>query len=228
MFAHSSIETKLSQFFSRYQTHTFEKETAVLKAGSAVHSFFYIQEGSVKMSTTSSSGQNLTLHIYQPKSCFPLVSLTESSPQSLYDFFTLTTTKLAQVPRVDFINFIQSDAEVSYYFLLRMIRGSEGLLKRIQQTAFVPAFNQVAGVLLYFALHYGKQQEDEVQLSDMKFTHQDIAEWLGLSRENVSIQMKKLEREGLVNRKNGHIVITQFSELQRLQKNYEQLTSSVI
>ena len=86
---------------------------------------------------------------------------------------------------------------------LRLLQGLQGLLLRTEQGTFLGAKDQVLSLLYYFAKHFSKEKNEKVL--SVKITHQEIADWLGLSRENVSIQMKQLGREGSIQIKDHFI-----------------------
>jgi len=160
------------------------------------------------MSHTNEQGQEVKLHIFYPGSCVSLLSLIE--PSDVYDYVTLTTVEAYRIPRDAFLQTLHRNPEITYHFLLHAMKGMTGLLYRIQHTASASAYQRVASVLVYFARH-----ADSSTLS-LTLTHQEISEWLGLTRENVSIQMKKLERTGLVAKVDNHIVILDLAQLEKL------------
>jgi CRP-like cAMP-binding protein len=208
------VRAKFENFFQKYPLQTYTPGQRVIDAGSKLNFLFYIKDGCVKMSTTSLSGESLSLHVFYPGSCFSLLGLT-SSFENRYDFEAITEVQIYRAPQDQVMKFIQENSDISYELMVRMLFGLRGLLDRVEQSVFVSAYHRVASLLLYFVTHFAVAQSDEKSLS-IKITHQDIAEWLGLSRENVSIQMKKLEREGFLSKKNGLLHIYKVAELKEL------------
>ncbi len=175
-------------------------------------SFLMIKSGCIKVSQTTLSGDSVTIHVLFEGSCVSLLSLIDT--RATYEFETLTDTEVYRIPRAQFIEYLQSTAEVSYHFLLQTLKGLDGLVFRIRQDSSEPAYERVASLLLYFVKHLGSVGEKPViQLS---ITHQDISEWLGLTRENVSIQMKKLEKAGFIGRKDRLIEIVNLPGLKKV------------
>jgi CRP/FNR family cyclic AMP-dependent transcriptional regulator len=215
-----SDQTKnlIQTFFQQFPQEKFEQNQVICLSTDPVQNeyFFYIESGATKMVTTSREGQNLVLHIFQPRSCFSLLSLIDKGHHK-YDFIALVPTIVRKAPQEKVIAFFKQNPEVLYDFHLRLLQGLQGLLNRIEQSVFVPAYNQVAGLLLYFAKHFG----DGSTTIKIKITHQEIAEWLGLSRENVSIQMKQLEREGLVKKLEKYLEIIDLIQLEKIANTSE-------
>jgi CRP/FNR family transcriptional regulator, cyclic AMP receptor protein len=207
-------DKKINEFFKQFPKHDYSRGEVVIRSGGPIDHFFFIETGAVKMMTTSREGQNLVLHIFYPESCFPLLSLIQTGINK-YDFMTITDTVVRRIPQTQFVSFLQENNDVLYAFFLRSLRGLQGLLNRIEQSTFISAQSQVASLLLYFAHHFSPNSSETQKTIEVRITHQDIAEWLGLSRENVSIQMKKLEREGLI-RKHGKLV--EIMDVQKLKQ----------
>ncbi len=172
--------------------------------------FLYLKSGCVQMSHTDEEGREVKLHIFYPGACVSLLSLVDSG--ELYDFVALTEVEAYRIPREALLRELHRDTELTFYFLAHALKGMNGLLFRIQHAASASAYQRVASVLTYFARH----SETDTLLHSL--THQEISEWLGLTRENVSIQMKKLERAGLITKKADRIVILDFARLQKLSQ----------
>jgi CRP/FNR family cyclic AMP-dependent transcriptional regulator len=207
----------LRDFAQQYPLVPFKAKEFLIRSGEKVPYFFFIKEGCVKMFSTSQNGSNLTLNIFYPNSCLSLMSLVGSA-ESAYDFQALTDGEAYHIPAEECITFVKSNAQVSYELLEKLLLGTHGLLFRIQQSSFVTAYYQVAGLLLYFARHSSQDDTAAARLS-LRITHQDIADWLGLSRENVSVQMKKLERDGYISRVGKNIVVKNKDHLTQLVTN---------
>jgi CRP/FNR family transcriptional regulator len=196
------VTEKLTLFFQEYPAAGYPKNEVVLQEGSTSEFFYFVESGAVKMSRVTSKGTNLILHTFFPGSFFSLLSLI-SNESNEYDFITLLPTTLRKVPQSELITFLQHNNDVLFELQIKLLKGLNGLLKRIEQSTSTPAYSQVASLLLYFSKHLSTELP--------KMTHQEIADWLGLSRENVSIQMKKLENDGLIELR-GHQIIIPDSE----------------
>ncbi|KKS31218.1 MAG: Transcriptional regulator, Crp/Fnr family [Candidatus Amesbacteria bacterium GW2011_GWA2_42_12] len=216
----NKVDEKIHTFFQQFPGQQYNKGKLILSAGLQEDHFFFIETGAVKMTTTSGKGQNLVLHIFNPRSCFPLLTLVNQNINT-YDFVTLTPTIIHKVPQEKVLAFLQENVDVLFEFQLCMLKGIQGLVHRIEQSAFVPAYNQVAGLLLYFVGHFSDHSSPDTKKAiKLRVTHQEIAAWLGLTRENVSIQMKQLERDGFISKKDKRIEIIDVKKLKNLANPY--------
>lgn len=216
----NQVDEKIHTFFQQFPGQQYNKGKTILSTGSFEDYFFFIETGAVKMMTTSGKGQNLVLHIFNTRSCFPLLALVNQGVNA-YDFITLTSTIVHKVPQEKVLAFLHENVDVLFEFQLCLLKGIQGLIHRIEQSTFVLAYNQVAGLLLYFARHFSDNSFSNTKKAiKLRITHQEIAAWLGLTRENVSIQMKQLERDGFISKKDKRIEIIDVKKLKHLADPY--------
>lgn len=206
-----SAERAFREFCNKYSEAFWTAGSTIIEAGRPSSAVYFLTDGCVKMSSTSSLGDTVTLHMFYPDSCFPFLSFI--NPASPYDLVAVTDARTHKIPLSEMAAFLRQQPEVALMMNVRLLKGMQGLLHRIEQSVFVSAYYQVAGILYYFAQHFANQQQPVISL---KITHKDISEWLGLSRENVSLQMKQLERDGVIARRGQLIKVADFDELKRL------------
>lgn len=202
---------RFQDFCSSFPEKQFLKGELVIAAHEEPHSLFYIEKGCIKLCALGIEGQDVPFHIFYPGSCVSLFSLMgEKVP---YDFRALTAVSVRVVPKEKLKEVLATDSALSNWMLHRTLKGMMGLLKRLERRLTQDAYQLVAGVLLYFESHKAELMSDGVPV---KVTHQIIADWLGLSRENVSLQMKKLEVAGYLQRDENGIKVVQPSALASL------------
>jgi CRP/FNR family transcriptional regulator len=210
------IDEKIRQFCEVFPLKKFESQECILRAENSTEFLFFLQDGCVKMTSTLASGQNVPLHIFYPGSCFSLLSLVNNGHNN-YDFTAITSADTFCIPQTAFQEFLQKNGEVCFAFLANVLRGNQGLLSRLEHNISLTAYQQVAGLLLYFLKHHPDLAGTNP--SSIRLTHQEIADWLGLSRENVSIQMKKLEREKFIGKVGKFVTVLQPTELEKISES---------
>lgn len=213
----STPQEKLHHFFKQYPEFKFAPNQTVLAAGSANTALFYVEEGAIKMSKTIPGGKNVHAHICFSDSFFSLFSLLNNDANQ-YDFITITPATVRRVPKTELVSFLQANNDVLFLVQTRLLRGMQGLLKRIESGTLTDAHSQVASIISYFAKHFLDTNNSIVSSPriSVRITHQEIADWLGLSRENVSIQMKQLEKDAVIKMDKRRIVITNPTRLSEL------------
>jgi CRP-like cAMP-binding protein len=76
------------------------------------------------------------------------------------------------------------------------------------------AYQRTASALVYLAQNLGKPVEGNGSvIINYDLTHKEIAAWVGTARETTSIQMKLLEKKGLVTYNRRKIIINDLTSL---------------
>jgi CRP/FNR family transcriptional regulator len=164
------------------------------------------------MSVSAANGKTVVLHLFFPGSLFPLLSLAGQDQQH-YELEALTPIEVRMIPFAVFQKQLKSHPELSYLLLTRLAAGLDRMTLRLQQNLSNTPQQQLASLLLYFVRH----QEHSTNSSPLiTITHQDLADWLGLSRENVSLQLGKLVAQGILKTGHGWISVTNLVALQKL------------
>ena len=70
-------------------------------------------------------------------------------------------------------------------------------LKRVEHLVFSDAYRRVISILLYITKHFGEPTDKGI-LVGHRFTQQDIATLVGVTRETASLEMIKLEKKKLI------------------------------
>lgn len=112
---------------------------------------------------------------------------------------------LYRAPKDEVLSFISADTEVLYHFSTRLLAGLNGLLTRLETLAFTDVYGRLISVLLYLTKHFGEQNKGGILLAH--FTHQEIAEFIGVARETASLAIEKLQKKGLIQYKGRNIYI---------------------
>ncbi len=199
----------LESFANHFPRRTYHQGTKLFT--SKTSSFFlYLISGKVGLSQIGTDGQTIHLHRFYPGSCISLLSLVDNNDN--YDFEAETDIEVFQIPKDSFLTELQRDGAVTYELLVHAMGGIKGLLTRVHQANSSSARGRVAGLLAYFARHQSGNDGD--QMLTVQVTHQEIAEWLGLSRENVTLQLQYLEEAGFIQRENRVIRILHLEGLQ--------------
>lgn len=188
---------KISDFIENYPSKKYPAGKNFLNEAETPKALYYLKSGYVRRYTNSVDGKELTVHIFEKGSIFPLSwAFYNEVPNSTLQ--ALSQIELKLIKKKDFLSFIKKNPNELFEITKRMVRATEGLAKRIEVLSFERADNKLTSMLLYLEKHFGKK---------FKFTHEDLAALTGLSRERVSIEMKNLKDKGLIHYQRGNISI---------------------
>ena len=205
---------ELDLFFKKFRPLHYRRGEIIFRAGDQPPGIFCLKSGYVKVYSFSKNGEELTLIIFSRGDIFPVSWAINNAPS---DYFveSMTEAELWRVKKEQFLEFVKDKPEILFELTRRMLVRFLGLMRRMEHLVFGNAHSKVASILLICAERFGKKIEGNVVI-DVPLTHNDIATLVGMTRETVSIEIKKLQDQGLVEYKGRLVVIKSLIKLRRL------------
>ncbi len=203
----------LDSFFTQFKSVFYKKRQIIIRSEDIPQGVFFLKKGYVRQFLISRDGHELTTSIYKPYDIFPLEWVLNNKV-SRYHFETITEVKVSRAPREYFLQLIKSNPEIFFKLITRLINRIDVFSERMEYLAFGQAEQRIAALLLVFSERFGKKMERGI-LIQLPLTHKDIASFLGLSRETVSIEMKKLEKKEIFVHKLRLITIKKINLLKK-------------
>lgn len=204
---------KIDSFFARYKSLNFKRGEIILRAGDPPLGLYYLKRGFARVYSISRNGEELTLIIFKAGDFFPIIWAINNT-QNDYFVEAMTACTLVRVPREDFVEFVTSNPDVNFDLTRRTSVRLGGLMRRMEYLVFGNANNKIASILLICAERFGRQKGGKVVI-EVPLTHSDIASLVGLTRETASIEMKKLEKSGLIGYHGRLVTILNLKGLKR-------------
>lgn len=204
---------RLNRFFAAYKLLSYKKQEVILRPTDVPSGVFYIEKGFVRQYIISEEGKELTTIIYKARDLFPIRWALMDIPLQSH-FEAMTPLELRRVSREEFLTFLRSEPESFLALTSRIINRLYAILERMEYLAFGNSYNKVCALLLLLAQRFGQKKKSGVIIL-LPLTHQDIASFLGLSREMVSIAMKKLKDLGIFASNRQHILVRSLRRLER-------------
>ncbi|OGY11204.1 MAG: hypothetical protein A3H88_00330 [Candidatus Blackburnbacteria bacterium RIFCSPLOWO2_02_FULL_44_9] len=193
-----------------FPSKKYKKGEILLHSEEEPARLFCLREGFVREFIISEEGEELTIHIFEPGSYFPLTWALGDIPNR-HSFQALTPGTTTLLPKRELIKFLNKNPQFAYKLSRRLIRGIDGLERRIEVTTFGDIYKRVVSILLYLAKHFGSGPDSSKSLK-YKFSHQEIAHLVGATRERVSLSIEKLKKKKIVSHK-GHQIFFDLSKL---------------
>jgi len=200
----SSIQ-KLGSFFGQYKLLQYKKRSMILNSNDSLSSVFYIKSGYIRVFRISEEGEELTLAILKQHDFFPLTYGIGTTRHNYY-LEAITPLELWKAPQDQFMQFIRRDPELFYELTDRLLVRFDGVLARMESMVFSNAYAKVATILLMCAKGLGEANGNQI-IVRVPLTHKDIATMIGITRETTSLEMKKLERKGVVKRQGKFLIV---------------------
>ena len=165
---------------------------------------YTLKEGLVKLVAPSEKGAGTVLYLLRPTDIFGELLLAEE--RRLFDARAVTEVATGILSREHFVELLSSVPGVRMNFIRILSRRLVHVGRGVTEFSHTRSFHRLARVLLQLCGEYGEETPAGVLLR-VTWTHADLAEMIGTTRETVTNQMNRLRRLGLVGRQGGHLVV---------------------
>jgi len=175
---------------------------------------FVLCAGQVKLSISSSAGKTLILRIAKPGEILGLMAAMSGSPYEV-TAETIHPCQLAYLRREDFLAFVAKHPEV-YQGVVKQLTSLYGgaceQLRTVGLSASAP--ERLARLLLNWSAD-GKQTQQGTQIT-VPLTHEEIAEFLGTTRETVTRTLSDFKMRNFLKLQGSTMMISNRAALEAI------------
>lgn len=203
---------KVNQFFNKFKQLKYDKKEIILYADSSCQNVYYIKSGYVRAYRISEQGEELTVTILKADDIFPL-SLGLNESNNSYYLEAVTPVEVYSAKKDLFLEFIKSNPDIFYDMTSLVFNHFGSLLNRMEYLIISRAYTKVATTLLSYAKRFGEKKGGDL-IVNLPLTHKDIATLVGITRETTCLEMKKLEKMGVIAHQGRLLVIKDIKKLE--------------
>lgn len=185
----------------------------IFTMGAPGHSMMAIAEGHVRISMLSPTARDVTLTDLGPTDVFGEIALLDGKERSA-DARALTNCSLVVLERAALFELLQRSPRLSVRLielLCERIRRSD---ERMMEIAFLDLPTRMARMLMRVTV--ASPGTPARPLTRLSLSQTEIANMIGSSRENVNRCLRKWQRAGVVDLKEGWLIVLDRARLERL------------
>ncbi|MBI2314452.1 Crp/Fnr family transcriptional regulator [Candidatus Daviesbacteria bacterium] len=159
---------------------------------------FILKKGRVEIYEITPDGKKIIIDILEPGNVFGDLGINEPN-----EYFVEATTNsfVCVMGKDEFISMVINNQKIASFLIKELFTKVVESEKQIAALASDNLLIKVKNLLLRLAKKYGEQKENKIIINS-KFTHEKLAEMIGVSRQTMTEMLNKLERQGIVQRKN--------------------------
>jgi CRP/FNR family transcriptional regulator len=200
-------------------TSVYPKGTLLCLEGQSARGVFVLCTGKAKLSTTSAEGKSIILRVAEPGEVLGLTAAVANTPYEA-TVETLEPTQANFISQSDFIRFLEEYPEVGMKVAKQLTHNCKCAYDEIRSIGLsnsVP--ERIAKLLLAWAQHpldlpnRKKSQEIAIRVT---LTQEEIAQFVGTSRETVSRVLGEFKRKGWLRVKGATWVVLNKQALENL------------
>lgn len=217
IFTHVNILKDLpedqQEFLNRYvQIKNFPKNTFVYNPGEEADWVYFVVEGVVKTGTINEDGKEVIKNILYPGEMFGELGLSGMTERPDFASSLKSSVEVMRLPVRILKELINKNPEVGLRMIEKLGARITRSEKRLEQLVFDDARTRIIGFLHEQAAKNGMKFADETLIRH-GFTHQDMANITGTSRQLVTIVLNELKKENLINFDRSSILIRDLDQL---------------
>ena len=198
---------------ARGRRRSLTRGALLITEGTLSGDVFIVLAGHLKVFSTTDRGGEVVLAVRGPGALLGELAAIDDQPRAA-SVSAIEPVEVLAVPAAGFANFLRDNPSV----MLTLMRTLTGRLrdadrKRVEFGAY-DAVSRVALRLLELAERFGEPIADGVLIT-LPFTQDELAGWVGASREAVVKALRALRRTGCVRTQRRSVVVSDLPALRR-------------
>ena len=206
---------QLEGFFSKFELIKYKKGQVLFRPGENLNTA-YIEKSGFLRAYIVMDGKEVSLPSLKPLFfCAGLNGLHKKTNK--YFVEAITSVELWAVPMEEFVKFIEKDEKILNEVNKKLIDDLSDLSANWQQLVGGDANSKVAGLICMIAKDVGEEKGKEI-LINSNTPHRVLASMAGLTRETVTLQILKLQKQGYLYNKSRTMIIKNIEKIREIAK----------
>ena len=205
---------KLRKYFSAYPLSRYKKGETLFRPNEKKPGVIFIKKGYARMYTIGKDGRERTVPMFKPLFYFSLVRSITGKKSPFY-FEAISGMDVWVAPEKDFVKYLKENDDISSDLTRCLVAELSRIVCSVQTLISGDAGDKVASLIYSMADRFGTGEGRDVEI---KFTipHRIIASMTGLTRETVTLQILKMQKDGYIEKKGRVLVVKDMKKLKDL------------
>lgn len=194
-------------FLEQYPLKRYDKGQIIVCQDTKPSSCFIVRDGFVKAYSITNEGAEKPISFEGKNDIFPVDLVFGPSEEAKYFYEAYTNAEIYSVPNDDFVHFTQAQPRRFKRLLNYLIKRTLDYHEHISSLEQAKAFDKLVCALHLLTKRFGRDVTKSRTHMTLPLTQQDLANFLGLTRETTGMQLKTLEQNGVVRYKRQQYMI---------------------
>lgn len=202
--------------FAKGKKYAYHKKDIITSSSSSLKGIYYVEQGFLYGYSLNRGNKKMIQTILKPGDIFPLLQHLRPTINIPSRFHTeaLTEVTLLQLDENLFFTKVYSDKNLMKELIEAFAIYLRKYIERVETLERETLSERVAGRLIHFALDFGVAKKKTIFIK-VPLTHEFIADSINVSRESVSRELNKLEKERLIEFQGKHLIILDSGKLRK-------------
>lgn len=182
----------------------FQRGRFIYHMGEPVHALYIIGEGEVVISTVTREGKELILGVLRSGDVFGELFAPEEG-KGMTEAKAHTDVWLCALTERDFLGLCMRHPEVAINFIRRLMHRVYELEEKVEDLAYSTAHERILKLL--YRLCVEDRNRDEASPCVVRFSQEELACMLGLTREYVNAVLQEWKKQGILEVQYGGLIL---------------------
>ncbi len=186
------------QFISNFPVKKFDKGQTILCQDEVPTCTYVIKKGVVKTHNITRDGDEKPISLDVAGELFPVGWTFGKLKAAQYYYSAFTDVELYCVPADEYVNFLKKTPGAlftAFEFMLNLQINYQMRVNALEQSK---ASSKVLHTIHFLSIRFGIDIKPNVVRINLPLTQQDLANFMGLTRETTSIELNKLQEQGVL------------------------------
>lgn len=193
-----TVEDIMDKFLANFQTRRFEKGEVILAQSEVPTCAYIIKSGVVKTYNLTTDGDEKPISFDVQGDVLSLGWTFFRLKYAQYYYEAFTDCELICVPREEYAKFLRANPVIMYRLFADQVKAHFDFQMRTNALQQSKAADKVINTLHFLCLQFGRDVKPDVVLIELPLTQQELANFMGLTRETTGIELKKLQMLGVI------------------------------
>ncbi len=189
---------KFDAFLANYPSKKFPRGSTIIEQGDRPEHAYVVRSGFVKVFNITAAGEERPVLFDLTYEVFPIGWVFGKIDHSYFFYEAFTDTELYMVPREDYIAYLKQNPDMMYKALDYYVERHISHQLRMHALEQSRACDKVLYTLEFLCRRFGIAGDNDTIELKLPLTQQDFANFIGLTRETTAIELKNLQRQGVV------------------------------
>lgn len=205
---------KFAELFEKspHKPHIIKKGTLIFNENDPLGRLYYIKEGFIKLHRTSEDGRDATSYLLGKGQVMGLRAFLSEDESAKHNAETLTDVTVITMSRKEYLEHLIAQPDKVVDLLHAFIERLNYSERKLEGFMLTDATARVSTFISDCARRFGIRKDGKVTFP-LKLTHQLIADFVGSFRETVSVSLKHLEDEGVIQNNKSIITVLDLKKL---------------
>jgi len=194
------------------EVRTFPKNKIIFFEGDTGSALYFIKSGKVKISKLSETGREIIVHFLGPGDIFAEVTLFQKNATYPATAEVIEDAVIGMIRNKNLESLVLENPQMAMELIRALTNKIMTIQERIRHLGANDAVERTVQVLLALANGHGNKTPKGIELC-VNITRQDLAAFVGTTRETISRILSKLNQAGVIDISGKSIVITDLEGL---------------